>query len=96
MAASACEVLTSSSAQRSDVPHYDWRDIKNIGDTYSRNDFQSASIAYEAAAKKYFEVGPKSPISQKGIERCEQKIEAIRMKEQNPEVEVSLPINQIF
>jgi hypothetical protein len=28
---------------------------------------------YEAAAKKYFEVGWKSPISQKGIERCEQK-----------------------
>jgi len=70
--------------------------LENIGDTYSRNDYQSASMAYEAAAKKYFEVGPKSPISQKGIERCEQKIEAIRMKEQNPEAEVSLLINQIF
>jgi len=68
--------------------------LENIGDTYSQKDYQSASMAYGAAVKKYLEVGPNSPISKKGIERCEQKIEAIRMKEQNSEV--SLPINQIF
>jgi hypothetical protein len=49
--------------------------LEDIGDTFSRNDgdYKRASTEYEAATKKYTEVGPMSPIAQKGIERCKQK-----------------------
>ena len=62
--------------------------LEDIGDTYMRNDgdYKSASTVYEAATKKYTEVGPKSPIAKNGIERCKQKLQKIRTKEQNPPI----------
>jgi tetratricopeptide (TPR) repeat protein len=52
--------------------------LENIGITYSRDgDYKSASTVYEAAIKKYTEVGPKSPIAQRGIERCRQNLDRV-------------------
>ena len=64
---------------------------ENIGDTHmGTKDYQNASALYEAAIKTYVEVGLKSPIAQRSIERCKQKLDRIKTKEQNSEADISL------